>query len=157
LRQAPRRGELARLFADRIQAHRAGDGDPLGFLFPEARYGGPTIVAARISAYEGTCCLRAGDLDDAERAFNAVLTTLPADSIQGQRAFVLADLAAVSIRCGEIEGACKQLEEALDLAERTGARMPLRRIQRARRELTPWADSRAVHDLDEKLFGPLDL
>jgi hypothetical protein len=151
--------DIARWFADRIQETSPvdDDGDPLASLFPEARYGGATAVSARIDAYEGTCCLRSGDLDGAEAAFGRVLAGLSPGGIDGQRAFVLADLATVDIRRGEVEGACVKLGAALDLAERTGARIPLQRIQRARRELRPWADSAHVRDLDEKLFGPLEL
>ena len=149
--------DVARWFADRIQATSPEASDPLASLFPEARYGGATAVSARIDAYEGTCCLRAGDLDGAEAAFGRVLDGLPPGGIDGQRAFVMADLATVDIRRGEVEGACVLLGAALDLAERTGARIPLRRVQRARRELRPWADSGCVHDLDEKLFGPPEL
>jgi len=149
--------EIARHFADRLKTAGPVDGDPYAFLFPEARFGGVGAVPARISAYEGTCCLRANRLDDAERAFKDVLAKLPASGLQGQHAFVLADLATVDIRRGELEGACGMLIQALDLAEQTGARIPLGRVQRARRELAPWADSRAVLELDEKLLGPIDV
>jgi len=147
--------EIARHFADRLKAAGPTDGDPYAFLFPEARFGGSDAVPSRISAYEGTCCLRANRLDDAERAFKGVLAKLLPEGLQ--QAFVLADLATVDIRRGELEGACGMLIQALDLAEQTGARIPLGRVQRARRELAPWADSRAVRELDEKLLGPIDV
>jgi hypothetical protein len=149
--------DLARHFADRIKEAGPSDGDPYAFLFPEARFGGLAEVLSRISAYEGTCCLRANQLDDAERAFVDVLATLPPGGVEAQHAFVLADLATVEIRRGDLESACARLVKAVDLAEQTGARIPLRRVQRARRELSPWADSRPVRELDERLLGPIDV
>jgi len=148
--------DLARLFADRIAVAGATERDPWAFLFPEARFGGPGAVPARISAYEGTCCLRAGLLDEAERAFADVLDRLKT-GLDGQRVFALADLATVHIRRRDPEGACARLHEAVDLIEPIGGDIPLQRIHRARRELAPWASIPAVRDLDEKLFGPLEL
>jgi transcriptional regulator with XRE-family HTH domain/tetratricopeptide (TPR) repeat protein len=145
-RKARKAIDLARLFA-----RGDLDEDPAAHLFPESRFGGLDAVQARISAYEGTCCLRAEQLDQAEAALTAALDGIPA-AIQGQRSFLLADLATVAIRREQPERACDLLRAAYGIAGRTGAVIPLQRIYRVRRELHPWRHERFVMSLDELLL-----
>jgi transcriptional regulator with XRE-family HTH domain len=138
--------DLARLFAHGDLAE-----DPAAHLFPESRFGGLNAVHARISAYEGTCCLRASQLDRAEAALKEALAGIPT-GIQGQRSFLLADLATVAIRRGQPEHACNLLRSAHAITSRTGAVIPMQRIYRTRRELQPWRHERFVFELDELLL-----
>lgn len=146
-RKARKEIDLARLFARGNLAE-----DPAAHLFPESRFGGLDAVHARISAYEGTCCLRAGRLDRAEAALQEALAGIPT-GIQGQRSFLLADLATVAIRREEPERACDLLRAAHAITSHTGAVIPMQRIYRTRRELRPWRHERFVIALDELLLS----
>jgi len=123
------------------------------FLFPEARFGG---IDARISAYEGTCYLRAGLLEKAEGALWNVVDSIP-EGIPGQKAFSLADLALVYVRQREVERACATLMEAISMTERAGGKPPRQRIYLVRRELRPWRDAPFVKAVDDRLYETAQL
>jgi tetratricopeptide (TPR) repeat protein len=143
----------ARKAIDLARLHANGnlEEDPAAHLFPEGRFGGTPAVQARISAYEGTCCLRAGRLDQAEPILKEALHGIPA-GIEGQTSFLLADLATVHIRQSQPERASELLRQAIGIVARTGAAIPTQRVYRARRELRPWNHERFVTELDELLL-----
>jgi transcriptional regulator with XRE-family HTH domain len=147
-RSARKALDLARLHADGVST-----GDPAGFLFPEARFGG---IHARISAYEGTCYLRAGLLGEAEGALRNVVNSIP-DGIPGQKAFSLADLALVHVRQRELERACATLMDAISMTERSGGKPPRQRIYMVRRALRPWQDESFVQAVDDRLYATAQL
>jgi transcriptional regulator with XRE-family HTH domain len=135
----------------RLHANGSLEEDPAAGLFPEGRFGGARAVQARISAYAGTCCLRAGRLDQAETILDEALHGIPV-GIEGQTSFLLADLATVHIRQRQPERASELLRKAIEIVGRTGAAIPTQRVYRARRELRPWSHERFVAELDELLL-----
>ncbi len=147
-RSARKALDLARLHADRTSTE-----DPAVFLFPEARFGG---IDARISAYEGTCYLRARLLEEAEGALWNVVDSIP-EGIPGQKAFSLADLALVHVRQREVERACATLMDAISMTERSGGKPPRQRIYLVRRELRPWQDEPIVKAVDDRLYETAQL
>jgi transcriptional regulator with XRE-family HTH domain len=147
-RSARKALDLARFHADGVSTE-----DPASFLFPEARFGG---IHAKIGAYEGTCYLREGSLEEAEGALWNVVDTVP-DGIPGQKAFSLADLALVYVRQRELERACATLMDAISMTERSGGKPPRQRIYLVRRELHPWRDESFVRAVDDRLYATAQL
>lgn len=147
----------ARKAIDLARVHAKGDAkdDPGAYLFPESRYGGLEAVRARISAYEGTCLLRHGQLLQAEAALKQSLAGIP-EAIEGQVSFLLADLATVYIRQAnpDPEQAAALLTRGAEIVNRTGSAIPTKRINKARHELRPWSAEPFVLELDEVLFPP---
>jgi hypothetical protein len=147
-RSARKALDLARLHAGHVSTE-----DPAAFLFPEARFGG---IDSRISAYEGTCYLRGGLLEEAEGALGNVVDGIP-EGIPGQKAFSLADLALVHVRQRELERACSTLMDAISMTERSGGKPPRQRIYMVRRELNPWRDESFVKAVDDRLYATAQL
>jgi len=91
-------------------------------------------VQGRVSAYEGTCCLRTGRVDNAVPVLAEALDGIPA-GMEGQRSFLLADLATAYIRQCQPEQDSQALRQVIGIIGRTGAAIPTQRVHRARREL----------------------
>ena len=103
----------------------------------------------RLAAFKGNTQLKAGHLAQAHETLRTVLQTLEGK----QRTVVLGDLAAVEAARKHHEAACAYAQEALDQLAVTWYATGMDRVREVRRALQPWADSEAVHRLDDRLYG----
>jgi tetratricopeptide (TPR) repeat protein len=108
--------------------------------------------AARLAAFKGNTQLKTGNLSQARATLQQVLVDLGPD-IPKQRAVVLADLGAVEAADRNPEDACTLAQQALDQLALTWYATGMERVRDLRRSLSPWQDTPAVRDLDDRLYG----
>ncbi|MGH2770347.1 MAG: helix-turn-helix transcriptional regulator [Actinomycetota bacterium] len=113
--------------------------------------------SGRLERERGACATR---LELSEIALPALKTGLAAlgsvPTCYGKRrALVLCDLAESYIRTGEIDEACRHAAEAFAIGLKMGSDRILQQIGSIGNKLTPWKDTQAVKELEEKLVGGL--
>ena len=109
----------------------------------------PFFDRARLAGERGLNHLRLGQPDRAAMTMTTALRDVsPSSKI---RARLLAGLATARLRQGEVEEACRLTSEALEIAARTETTLSLQQVRDVRSEMTPWADTPAVRELDEQL------
>ncbi|MBV9691320.1 MAG: hypothetical protein JO202_16590 [Ktedonobacteraceae bacterium] len=67
-------------------------------------------------------------------------------------AIILTELAEAYVQQGEIEEACKQARQALEVTLQTKSLHSLQRIETLRPQLERWASTSYVQDLDDVLL-----
>lgn len=106
----------------------------------------------RLASFKGNTQLKAGHLPQAHDTLTAALKALPSDAGK-QRTVILGDLAAVEAARENPEEACVYAEQAMDQLAMTWYATGMDRILEARKALQPWAETEAVHRLDDRIYG----
>ncbi len=107
--------------------------------------GGPLM-----ESYRGNCLTILGDAPAAARATREALTLI-GPTYTRDRAMSLLELERSLIRLGDIDEAAGAVGDAADLAAQNRSPRLAEAIVGGRRELSPWADTAAVRQLDELL------
>jgi hypothetical protein len=105
---------------------------------------------ARLDGYRGKCAELLGNTAEATTTIERVLEDL-SPSLVSVRCYVLADLATACAKEEEVERACGLLIESVDLGSEGGLAGHFQRVIGVRRHLSPWHDTPAVRELDERL------
>jgi transcriptional regulator with XRE-family HTH domain len=124
-------------------------------VVPEADPASTSFSAAHLRGFEGLCELYVGDPATAHDFFLHSAQTLTSPRTQVQRSIVTTDQALARIRLGDPQGATDLLHTCIDTASRTGGRVPMLRLRKTRRELSPWRHEAFVADLDDHLLDTL--
>jgi len=112
-----------------------------------------------LEGYQGVCYRKLYRPDDAQsiiylekaqKVLMDALARLDAQRIQRQPTF-LTDLADTYIRQGEIEEACVQATQAVEIADQMKLQKVVRRLFKLRQELEAWKDTQYVRNLDKHL------
>ncbi|KMO82650.1 hypothetical protein MCHLDSM_01273 [Mycolicibacterium chlorophenolicum] len=134
-------GHAATLIAHAEQSLRGADGQPPWLDW---------FTTHRMAIAKANTLLSAGRLTDARMALDRALNELPTHDVK-TRALTLCDLAAVHAVGREPEQAAALLTTALDEMGPSSSAALSRRIHTVRTMLDEWADSTAVHELDDRL------
>lgn len=105
---------------------------------------------SRLTAYEGGCLERIGELDRARTTWGRALELLPNDRVR-DRAVYLIHLATVYARLGEVEQSCDLGEEAIVIALETSSVQIIEQLGNLRLQLNPWNETGPVRSLDRHL------
>ena len=104
----------------------------------------------RLHGFEGYALLRGGNTVAAVGELQVALASLGPSAIK-QRTVFLADLATASVQHGDVDRACDlAIEAATALTTRRYATC-VNRLRDFRSTLRPYANARAVHDLDRAM------
>jgi len=125
--------------AEAVGSQPKTDDDPYGTCFSPADLG----------AYKGVCYLR---LHQPENAQGALHVALKETSSFRRTAIILTELAEAYVQQGEIEEACKQARQALEITLQTKSLHSLQRVETLRPQLEGWASTPYVQDLDDWLL-----
>ncbi len=106
----------------------------------------------RLAGFAGFAYLRAGRLEEADRALRNAADRLPTHAVK-QRSVALLDLATVQVRRREVDEACRLATEAADLLSRAGYATGTARLLAFRPLVQRWKDHPGVRLLDEQLVG----
>jgi tetratricopeptide (TPR) repeat protein len=106
---------------------------------------------SQLAGQKGACYLRLHSPQAAREALSEALTTLSPEYVR-DRSLHLTHLAGAFAQQGEIEESCRRAAQSLEIVVQTGSARELRRLREFRRELDPFADTRAVKDLDAQLL-----
>lgn len=101
-------------------------------------------------SYRGNCLAILGDASRAADASRRALAMMP-DTYVRDRAVTLLELERALIQQGEIEEAAHVVGQAGVLAQQNRSPRLAGAIQGGRDQLSPWADTRAVRELDARL------
>jgi transcriptional regulator with XRE-family HTH domain len=107
---------------------------------------------ARLRGFRGYALLQAGRPDEARAVLEIGVTGLPAQAVK-QRSVLMADLATVHLRLGDVEEACRSAECSLGQLTQAGYATGADRVRQFRAEVEPWHGHRSVRHLDEQLAG----
>ncbi|WP_158888510.1 hypothetical protein [Amycolatopsis anabasis] len=137
------------------RAESASSGLDQAWRAAERRSPSRGFNAGPLHGFEGVCALHLGDADRAHRHLERSAATLrqPRDAIQ--RAIVSADLALARLRLGDPDASAEVLHEVVDIAARTGGRVPVQRLRQVRGELRPWRAEAFLADLDDHIHDTL--
>lgn len=128
-------------------AHEQGDAERSGARLP---YWFDFYDATRLASFHGYAALRFGRFGEAADQLEAARAGLPAYSIK-QRAVVTVDLAAVRVRQGEVDEACRLAAEAHEGLRAAGYATAVARLRQFRSMLRPWKDRPPVRMLEDQL------
>src|SRR6266545_5494668 len=106
---------------------------------------------SQLAGQKGACYVRLRHPQAAREALGEALTTLGPEFVR-DRSLHLTHLASAFAQQGEIEESCRRASQSLDIIVQTGSARELRRLREFRQELDPFADTRAVKDLDAQLL-----
>lgn len=133
---------------DLIEAERSLDGlTEVDVLVPGPRN------SLDLAGFRGNCALLLGRKRDCLEAVDVLreaITRAPADRAT-LRSVLLSDLGVALAQLGEADLACDAFEQALDLAEETGATVHAQRVTGAVRCLGQTRDCKALRQLNERL------
>jgi hypothetical protein len=104
----------------------------------------------RLDGFAGYAELHAQHFDQSRATLTNALDQLPRRAVK-QRAVFLCDLATVQLHDGEVDEACRVAIQAADHLHRAGYATGSGRLREFRAALQPWAASRAVRTLDDRL------
>lgn len=105
---------------------------------------------ARLRGFRGYALLQAGRPDEARAVLESGVSGLPAQAVK-QRSVLMADLATVHLRLGDVEEACSFAECSLGELAQAGYATGADRVRHFRAEVEPWHGHRSVRQLDEQL------
>ncbi len=101
-------------------------------------------------SYRGNCLAVQGDARPAAEASRQALATMPA-AYTRDRAVTLLELERALIQLDEIEEAADAVAHAAELADQNRSPRLAAAIIGSRHQLSPWADTRSVRELDQRL------
>ncbi|MGB5756463.1 MAG: hypothetical protein WBM50_06085 [Acidimicrobiales bacterium] len=104
---------------------------------------------ARLIGGRGVTAVRLGMIDEAEAPLNSAIAGMGGDPKTESR--MLTHLARARLQQNELEEACRLAIRSLDVAQETGSTIGVKDLHDFRRDLSPWRDTDAVHDLDDRL------
>lgn len=107
---------------------------------------------SRLTGFAGFAYLRAGRLDEADRALRDAADRLPTHAVK-QRSVALLDLATVQVHRREVDEACRLATEAVDSLSQAGYATGTARLLAFRPLVQRWKDHPGVRLLDEQLAG----
>ncbi len=110
---------------------------------------GTCFSPSDLAAYKGVCYLR---LHQPENAQAVLHVALKETSSFRRAAIILTELAEAYVQQGEIEEACKQAGQALEITLQTKSLHCLRRIETLRPQLERWTSTSYVQSLDDVLL-----
>jgi hypothetical protein len=161
LRLEPGR-RTAWLAAQEARAHAGlGDESEAMHMLERARYeleqaNEPTAMdffdQARLDGVTGTVHLMLNRLGDASNTINEAIKKRRSDDVKGI-AFLMLDDAECHVRKGDPEAAGQQVLAAARRARRQLVAPIRTRMRQLRRQMSPWADTVAVRQLDAELRG----
>jgi tetratricopeptide (TPR) repeat protein/transcriptional regulator with XRE-family HTH domain len=105
---------------------------------------------SRLAGYKGVCYVRLKQPQEARAVLNDALTLIHPLPMR-RRSTILTDLAATYIQQGEIEEACKLLNQALAITAQTKSVTVLYRICKLRQDLEPWRETSDVKGVDKHI------
>jgi hypothetical protein len=117
---------------------------------PEDSKDGINFDHARLLGYKGVCFLHLQEPTSALLALQEARNSMDGPSVRQQSIFI-ADSALALTKQGEIEEACKLIQQACIMTVRTKSEIVKQRIRTVRHEMKPWEAARVVKDLDEQL------
>lgn len=103
-------------------------------------------------SYRGNCLTILGRAEEAARASRTALAMMQPEYVR-DRAVTLLELERALIQMDAIEEAAGAVAQAAELAEQNRSPRLAGAIAEGRGQLAPWADTRAVRDLDQQLAG----
>jgi transcriptional regulator with XRE-family HTH domain len=106
---------------------------------------------SQLAGQKGACYVRLHRPEAAREALGEALTTLSPEFVR-DRSLHLTHLAGAFAQQGEIEESCRRAAQSLEIIVQMGSARELRRLRELRRELDPFAATRAVKDLDAQLL-----
>jgi transcriptional regulator with XRE-family HTH domain len=122
---------------------------------PDSDPSSSSFSPAHLRGFEGLSELYVGNPATAHDFFARSAQSLTTSRTQVQRAIITTDQALASIRLGDPHNAADLLHTCIDATSRTGGRVPMLRLRRARRELSPWRHEAFLADLDDHLLDTL--
>ncbi|MGH3772274.1 MAG: hypothetical protein ACRDRW_12905 [Pseudonocardiaceae bacterium] len=145
-------GEAYAMLGERRQCERALGAAEASFGQisgddPGAHFYSPT----QLGRLAGSCYLFLGHPERAESLLDATAAAL--DARPKTRSLVLGNLALAYLRQRQLEAATATLHEAIDLLEGTCGGGGLTVVFGAARELYPWRNEQAVHDVQDRLLA----
>lgn len=105
---------------------------------------------ARLLGERGVAMARLGQAEPAQAILTDAMVSLD-PTMTKIRPRLLAELASSAIQRGDIDTACRHANDALIMAADLQVQPNLQDVYRIRRDLTPWADTTPVRDLDRQL------
>jgi transcriptional regulator with XRE-family HTH domain len=130
--------------AETILEHASGD-DPLQRRPRVSFFDHPRLLGER-----GVAMARLGRAEPAQAILTDAMVSLD-PTMTKIRPRLLAELASSAIQRGDIDTACRHANDALIMAVDLQVQPNLQDVYRIRRDLTPWADTTPVRDLDRQL------
>jgi transcriptional regulator with XRE-family HTH domain len=130
--------------AETILEHASGD-DPI-----QRRPRVSFFDHARLLGERGVAMARLGRAEPAQAILTDAMVSLD-PTMTKIRPRLLAELASSAIQRGDLDTACRHVNDALIMAADLQAQPNLQDVYRIRRDLNPWADTTPVRDLDRQL------
>ena len=105
---------------------------------------------ARLLGERGVAMARLGRAEPAQALLTDAMASLD-PAMTKIRPRLLAELASSAIQHGDLDTACRHASDALTMAADLQVQPNLQDVYRIRRDLSPWADTAPVRDLDRQL------